>query len=318
MQLIERLEDIDFADGETPVHMAVGTFDGVHRGHQELLGRLAGKADNSGGLTAALTFKNHPRTIVSPQGAPPLLSPWPLKRRLLQRLPIDKLIALTFDRKLMAMPAETFVEDVLVGLCRAKVIHSGRNFHFGFHATGGPELLARKATVFGYTYETLEPIEIDGERVSSTRIREELAAGRVELAGKLLGRPHQVCSPVYSGEALGRQIGFPTANLAPDGEGLLPAGGVYAGFAFVDEEREARAAMMNLGWRPTVNGRDFRFEVQLIDWSGDLTNRSLTVQFRQRLRDETKFSSVEELKAQLERDREQARRILTGIGAERY
>ncbi len=317
MLLIERLDDLDLPDFDRPVHVAVGTFDGVHAAHAALLGRVAGEAHATGGQALVFTFQNHPRSIVSPGQCPPLISPWPLKKRLLARLPLDIVVGLRFDEQFANIPAHSFISDILVGRCRARTIHSGRNFHFGKGAYGGPGLLEEMAEDHGYRYEQLEPIKSGGHRISSTRIRECLVAGRVEDAATMLARPHQITAPVVSGDALGRTIGFPTANLAPDGETLLPADGVYAVMVFIGEETIARPGMMNIGWRPTVEGRDHRVEVHLIGFEAELVGKELTVQFIARLRAEQKFDGPAALAEQLERDRQVALAALESLKAQR-
>lgn len=316
MLLFESIDDIAIPGGR-PVHVAVGTFDGVHLAHRALLGRIGGEAHATGGMALAFTFQNHPRSVVAPDNCPPLLTPWPLKRRLLETLPLDAVVALRFDARTAAIPARDFVRDVLVGRCRARTIHSGANFRFGHGAYGGPDLLAEMSEECGYRYERIEPIAHAGRRISSTRIREHLAAGEVAEAAELLGRPHEIAAPVVAGDALGRTIGFPTANLSVARDTLQPKDGVYAVAAFVDGETTARPGMMNIGWRPTVGGRDHRSEVHLIGFDGNLTGSTLTVQFVARLRDEMKFGGIDELKAQLARDRENAQTALRGYGAVR-
>ena len=313
MQIFESLAELDLSREAGGCHVAVGTLDGVHRGHAVLIEGLARKAREEGGKALVFTFQNHPRAVVAPASCPPLLSPWPLKRRLLERLPLDYVVALEFDREFAATPAEAFIRDVLVGRCGARSIHSGKNFHFGRGGAGGPALLRSMAEELGYEYVPLEVVELEDERISSTRIRECLAGGRVADAARMLGRPHQVSAPVVTGDRIGRTIGFPTANLDERVNMFLPADGVYAVLVRIEEEEEVRPGMMNLGVRPTVAGREHRSEVHLLDFKGDLAEKSLTVLFIERLRNERKFAGVEELKAQLERDRESAREALSDI-----
>lgn len=313
MVLFEDIDSIDIPAGRS-VHVAVGTFDGVHLAHRALLGRAGGEAHATGGLGLAFTFRNHPRSVVAPDRCPPLLTPWPLKRRLLEAMPLDVVVALNFEAKTAAIPARDFVREVLVGKCRARTIHSGVNFRFGQGGYGGPGLLMEMAEECGYRYEQLEPIRHAGGIISSTRIRELLAEGDVARAADLLARPHEISAPVVAGDALGRTIGFPTANLAVPADALLPKDGVYAVAVRIGDEAATRPGMMNIGWRPTVGGRDHRSEVHLIGFDGDLAGATLAVQFVARLRDEKKFAGVEELKTQLARDREAAGRALQTEG----
>ncbi len=309
MMLFESIDAIDLHRIAEPVHIAVGTFDGVHLAHRALLGRIAGEAHATGGLALVFTFQNHPRSVITPGEAPPLLTPWPFKRRLLRELPLDILVGVRFDHELMSISAPDFVRDVLVGRCRARTIHSGVNFRFGHMGYGGPGLLQDMAEDLNYRYEQLEPIKSGGHRISSTRIRQTLMQGNVAEAAEMLGRSHSVSAAVVSGDALGRTIGFPTANLGIEDDTFLPADGVYAVRVRIDENDASHPGMMNIGWRPTVGGRDHRAEVHLIDWNGDLSNTRLTVDFIQRLRGEQRFDGLEALKAQLEKDREAAKKI---------
>lgn len=316
--IFERLEEIDIPDAPRPVHLAVGTFDGVHQAHAALLGRTIGEARATGALSLVFTFRNHPRSIITPEQAPKILTPWPLKKRLLESLGLDVIVGLEFSREFASIEARDFVTEVLVKRCRARVIHSGWNFRFGRGGYGGPGLLEELSGELHYRYERMEPIKLVGRRISSSRVREEIAAGDVSEAAELLARPHQVSGRVVTGEGIGRTIGFPTANLVIDAEVLLPADGVYAVIAFVGNEPEGRAAMMNIGWRPTVDGRSHRTEVHLIGYSGELNGKVVTVQFMERMRGEERFASVEALGEQLARDRDRALEMLRDVRTKRY
>ncbi|MDK2972777.1 MAG: riboflavin kinase / adenylyltransferase [Candidatus Sumerlaeota bacterium] len=318
MEVFESLDAISLPDSGGPVFLAVGTFDGVHLGHQALLNDLCERAAAAGGLAVAFTFQNHPRSVVTPKACPRLLSPWPLKRRLLGRLPLHAVVAPRFDEMLRRMEALDFVAGVLVGRCRAHHIQSGENFRFGHDRAGGPQLLEKLAGPLGFSYQCLLPVLGAGERISSSRIRAVVGRGEVETAAALLGRPHQFSAPVVSGDGLGRRIGFPTANLAVDPAIQLPADGVYAVLAYVRDDPQPHPAMMNLGFRPTVGGRDHRAEVHLIGFAGDLVGAELTIQFVARLRGEERFPSPEALTQQLARDRENSLQVLEDQRAERY
>lgn len=310
MLLFEELDAIPARPADGPVHVAVGTFDGVHLGHRTLIRTLAREARPRGGKVMVFTFQNHPRSVVAPHSAPPLLSPWAMKKRLLSTLPVDLLVGIAFTPDFAATPAEAFVREVLLERLHATRIVSGRNFRFGSGGAGGPDLLHTLSGELGYEYERIEPMEVDGERISSTRIRGALEHGHVEQAATMLGRPHQLTAAVVSGDGLGRRIGFPTANLRIPDDVLLPANGVYAVAAFVGDGTESIPGMMNIGWRPTVGGTEHRTEVHLIDWEGDLTGTDVTVAFLCRTRDEKRFSGPDELARQLARDRDQCRKIV--------
>lgn len=306
MRVFHSLDEIEFAVPAGGVHLAVGTFDGVHRAHAQLLGRVAGEAHATGGLAMVFTFQNHPRTILSEQPKPLLITDWALKQEALARLPIDLLVGIPFDEQFSSTSAEDFIREVLVKKCRAKTIHSGKNFRFGKGGVGGPGLLEECSGLYGYRYEQLEMIVEGARRISSTRIREALWAGEVEQARELLGRPFMIHGNVVPGDALGRTIGFPTANLAVSPEALRPRYGVYGGLAILKSEANPVRALINVGVRPTVSGREERIEVHLLNWSGELSGTELRFQFLFRLRDEQRFAGLPELKAQLERDRQSA------------
>lgn len=298
--------DAALAEHGGRVHVAVGTFDGVHRAHQMLLGRVAGEAHARGGLAMVLTFRNHPRSVVNPGGAPALLTPWPQKKQLLGELPLDVVVGLAFDEEFARIEAPDFVRDVLVRRLRATTIHSGENFRFGRGALGSPAMLRALSLDYGYAYHALESLLETARPISSTRIREALGRGDVGDAAELLGRPHRIQAAVVAGDQLGRTMGFPTANLDVPRDTLLPADGVYAVHAGIDAT-PTLPAMMNIGWRPTVGGRDHRKEVHIIATdTGPLEGRTLSVDFIARLRDEQRFASLDALKQQLAHDREAA------------
>jgi riboflavin kinase/FMN adenylyltransferase len=307
-RVIERLEDVALAGGP-PVVLTIGTFDGVHRAHRELFREAVERARQLGGISAALTFRNHPRAVVAPDNCPPLLTTWEVKRDLILAQGVDVLVGLEFDAALAGTPAEAFVRETIAGRFAAAVVMSGPAFHFGHRGAGNPALLERLSRELGYAYIRREPVMHDGEKVSSTRVRAALAAGNVALAGELMLRPHRNHGVVVTGDQLGRRIGFPTANLRMERAELVPANGVYAVRAWLDHG-VTWPAMMNIGWRPTVNGRDLRHEVHLIGFDGELTGKRLAVDYVDRLRDEKKFAGVEELTAQLTRDREAALALL--------
>lgn len=300
----ERLEEVNLAGGP-PVVVTIGTFDGVHRAHQELFREAVDRARSMDGIAAVLTFRNHPRAVVSPESCPPLLTDWGTKEALIVAEGIDVLVGLTFNAEFSRTPAEDFVRDVIAGRFAAKVVMSGPAFHFGHKGAGNADLLARMSGNLGYTYIRREPLMHGGEKVSSTRIRAALGSGDVALAALLLGRPHRNAGVVIAGDGLGRKIGFPTANMAPEAGVLVPSGGVYAVRVLL-QGGDMRPGMMNIGVRPTVNGRELRHEVHLIDFEGELSGRRLVVDYVERLRDEQRFDGVEQLREQLGRDRERA------------
>lgn len=290
---------------DRPIALTIGTFDGVHLAHQALFAEAAAQAVEMGGDAVALTFRNHPRAIVSPENAPPLLTPWPRKRELFLEQPLQHIVALEFNPAFAQTPAEEFVERVIAGIFRARVVISGPAFHFGHGGRGNAELLSTMSATHGFLYRRREPVMHGGEKVSSTRIRRCLSEGRVADAAQLLTRPHRNSGTVVRGDGIGNTIGYPTANLAMVPEEFLPADGVYA-VEVVLPDGNRHPGMMNIGTRPTVGGIQHRKEVHLIGFMGELVGARLEVLYRQRLRDEKRFSGIDQLKEQLARDRDAA------------
>lgn len=308
-KVFESLEEVRLPDN-VPVVLTIGTFDGVHMAHQALIAEALERAAALGGIAAVLTFRNHPRDIVAPELAPALLTAWPEKRRLILGYGAHMLTGLLFDLNLAQTPAEEFVRQVIHDRFHARVVLSGPNFHFGHRAEGNPALLALLGDELGFEFHCRLPMMYGGEKISSTRIRGALVRGDVAEAAALLTRPHFNEGPVVSGDRLGRTIGFPTANLAIPKAFLVPADGVYAVRATLPHG-ETFGGMMNIGWRPTVGGRDRRYEVHLLDFpGGELQGQRIRVHYVARLRDEQKFSGLEALKAQLALDRESAAKAL--------
>jgi riboflavin kinase/FMN adenylyltransferase len=270
-------------------HVAIGVFDGVHKGHQAVID----KADT------VLTFDPHPLTVIHPEAAPKLIMPFDVKRDVIDGLGVDELVVIPFDEEFSKIPAEGFIEDVLIGRLGATRVSVGENFRFGAKARGTPEMLAGRDE---FETRVVPLVEVDGETVSSSRIRALVAAGEVEAAMRCLGPPFMVEGEVVEGDRRGRELGFPTANLVPDDRLVAPGHGVYAAFA------DGRPAAVNVGVRPTFEtGRGLLIEAYLIDHEEDLYGRNLRVAFVSRLRGERRFPSVEELIAQMNLDVAEAR-----------
>jgi riboflavin kinase/FMN adenylyltransferase len=289
--------------------VAIGNFDGVHRGHQAVIARAAERARALGAGHAVLTFEPHPRSWFRPADEPFRLTPFRTKVRQLEAIGVDHLFVLHFDAELAGKSAEAFVVEVLSeGLDVAHVV-VGYDFVFGQGRRGNAALLAELGQLRGFAATTVEPVAAPGGEVfSSTRIREHLAAGRPDGATRLLGRPWEIEGRVEHGDERGRTLGFPTANLAL-GEYLRPALGVYAVKAGIDEGRGTvwHDGVANLGRRPTVGGTRVQLEVHLFDFAGDLYGRHLRVALIDHLRAERKFDGLPALKAQIAEDGRQAR-----------
>ena len=272
--------------------IAVGTFDGVHLGHREVIA----------GCDSVLTFDPHPATVVAPQHAPRLLTALDRKRKLIASLGVQELIVIPFDAAFAARSADDFVEQVLVGALGARHVSVGENFRFGNRAQGDSQLLQSDAR-FTTTVHPL--LEIDGEIVSSSHVRGLVAAGDVADAARLLGAPFELRGRVAHGDERGRQLGFPTANLVPDERLACPGHGVYACRA------DGHAAAVSIGVRPTFQtGRGELIEAHLLDFEGDLYDSELRIEFLHRLRGEKRFGSAEALVEQMHLDVARTRELV--------
>jgi riboflavin kinase / FMN adenylyltransferase len=274
-----------------PRHVAIGTFDGVHIGHQAVID----DADT------VLTFDPHPLEILHPPAAPKLIMPFKVKRDVIDGLGVDELVVIPFDEDFAQIPAQGFIEQVLIDRLGAERVSVGENFRFGAKAQGDPAMLRGRDE---FETRVVPLVEVDGETVSSSRIRALVAAGEVEEALRCLGAPFMLEGPVVEGDKRGRELGFPTANLIPDDRLVTPGHGVFAAFA------NGQPAAVNIGVRPTFeSGRGVLIEAYLIDRDDDLYGQNLRIAFVARLRGERRFPSVEELVAQMHRDVDEAREL---------
>jgi len=292
--------------------VALGNFDGLHRGHQAVIAAAAQKARELGTSHAVLTFEPHPREFFRPDQPPFRLTPLRIKARQLEAMGVDHLFVLHFDAALSGKSAEAFVVEVLSeGLGVAHVV-VGYDFVFGHGRRGTAALLADLGRLHGFGVTALPPVGIEqGDVFSSTLVRQHLQAARPREATLLLGRPWEIEGRVEHGQKLGRDLGFPTANLLL-GEYLQPALGIYAVKAGIDEGRGTtwHDGVASLGYRPTVGGTHVVFEAYLFDWSGDLYGRHLRVALVDFIRPERKFAGLDALKAQIAEDAARARAIL--------
>ena len=278
-----------------PRDVAIGTFDGVHLGHQAVIE----------GADTVLTFEPHPLEVLHPAATPKLLMPFGVKRDVIEGLGVEELVVIPFDRDFATRSAEDFVEHVLLGKLDAKQVAVGENFRFGAKAKGDPAMLAACSE---FRTRVVPLVEVDGETVSSTRIRALVAAGEMEAARRCLGAPFMVEGEVVAGDQRGRELGFPTANIVPDDRLAIPGHGVYAAFA------DGVPAAVNVGVRPTFDsGRGVLIETYLIDREEDLYGRTLRVAFVERLRGERSYPDVQELIDQMHRDVEAARGVCAGF-----
>jgi riboflavin kinase/FMN adenylyltransferase len=279
-----------------PRHVAIGTFDGVHLGHQAVID----------GADTVLTFDPHPLSVLHPERAPRLITPFEVRRDLIGGLGVRELVVIPFDHDFAQNSAEDFIGQVLIETLDARKVSIGENFNFGAKAKGSPEMLFRHSE---FETRVVPMIQIDGEVVSSGRIRALIEAGDVAEAQRCLGVPFMVEGPVVRGEQRGRELGFPTANQLPDDSLVVPGHGVYATFA------NGIPAATNVGVRPTFDSElGLLIETHLIDRSEDLYGQNLRVAFVERLRGEERFDSAEALIEQMGRDIEEARRICARFG----
>jgi riboflavin kinase/FMN adenylyltransferase len=292
--------------------VAIGNFDGVHKGHQIVIGRAAETARALGVPLSVLTFEPHPYHVFHPEAPPFRLTPFRAKAHHIEALGVDLLFVLPFDLEFSKVSAEDFVRTLIVESLAARHAVVGFDFHFGHQRGGTPDVLRTLGERLGFGVTVVAPLEAAGGTVySSTRIRQDLAQGWVREAAAMLGRSFEIEGRVEMGDQRGRTIGFPTANLRL-GDYLRPAGGVYAVRVEVEEEtpERRRDGVANLGTRPTVGGSDLRLEAHLFDFAGDLYGKHLRVALIEHLRPERTFSGLAELKAQIAADAAQARAIL--------
>jgi riboflavin kinase / FMN adenylyltransferase len=279
--------------------VTVGNFDGVHLAHQKLLESVVQTARRLGATPAAVTFDPHPSRVLAPERAPKLLTTLEQKVRLIEMLGIDLLVVLPFTRALSELTPLEFVRQVLTGRLRAVSVHVGPNFRFGHGQAGDVRVLAALARQEGFRLEVLPVVETRGERVSSSRIRQQLSEGRVGMAGRLLGRPYSVGGLIVPGSGVGKQQTVPTLNLAPVEE-QLPKDGVYVTHTRLGATLYESAT--NVGRKPTFGEHRLTVESFLLNFTGEIHATEMEVQFLHRLRDEMKFPSPAALKAQIQKD----------------
>jgi riboflavin kinase/FMN adenylyltransferase len=274
-----------------PRKVAVGTFDGVHLGHREVIR----------GNDTVLTFDPHPLAVVKPDALPKLIASFPIKRDLIAGLGVEELVVIPFDHEFSKKSADEFIDEVLVERLQATSVSVGENFQFGQKAQGNPELLSSRSE---FETRVVPLVEVNGETVSSSHIRGLVAAGEVKEACDFLGGPFLFQGEVVHGDKRGRDLGFPTANIVPSPGLVVPGHGIYAAWA------HGHPAAVNVGVRPTfVTGRGLLIEAYLLDFDADIYGEDLRVAFVERLRGEKRFESVDDLVAQMELDVQRAREI---------
>jgi riboflavin kinase/FMN adenylyltransferase len=306
MKLIRTAKTL--GNGSRKVCLAIGVFDGVHLGHQQIIRQTINDARQHEAVALIVTFDKHPSAIVAPDRVPPLIYSPAQKIRAIAALGADALLEIPFDRPFSQQSGEAFIRSLAAELGRIHSICVGADFVFGHRRSGDVSLLRRLGTELQFVVHGLAAIALDGQVVSSTRIRDAIRAGDFDAASQMLGRGYSVAGTVIRGDQLGQQLGFPTANLDTPGL-LLPAHGVYAAHARVGTANHR--AVLNIGTRPTIQNTTPtpRLEVHLLDFSGDLYGQELEVEFVAKLRDEIKFPSVEALRTQIQQDVAAARAV---------
>ena len=303
----------DNAEIVRPTVLTLGVFDGLHLGHQLIMRTVVERARATNAVPTVITFDPHPRAVLHPESAPPLLQTFDQKIEALGVLGIKQAIVIRFDAEFAQIRAEDFLRDVVRERLQAREVYLGCGFAFGRNREGNIELLRAASSRLGFHADEVPEVCLRGRRISSSRIREMLAAGRVNLARRMLGRPYGVEGRVVRGDERGRTLGFPTANLQPQNR-VIPRNGVYVTATLI--EGAWRRSVTNVGTRPTFAARagEPSVETYVMNWAGDLYGDVVRVRFLHRLRAERKFAGVGELKAQIDADVARAARYFTRRG----
>jgi len=304
MQLITDLKDITQPFSNSII--TLGNFDGLHLGHQELIRMVIGRARETGGTSMVVTFRPHPLKVLCPEKCPPLISIYEEKIKLIGDLGVDVLVKIPFSLEFAGITPEAFVREVLCGLLGAKEIFVGSNYRFGKARIGTVATLHALGKECGFVVREVEQISLDGEVISSTKIRNLLKEGDVRKAARLLGRDYAVTGVVIRGDGRGRTLGFPTANIAPK-HAIIPADGVYAVRVFVRDRWYEGIA--NIGVRPTFGKKTLSIEVFIFDFDEDIYGEEISLYFLSKIRDEMKFDRVDELVSQIKADIAAAREV---------
>jgi len=298
----------ELASGERSVCLAIGMFDGVHLGHRQVLRQAVNDAIRHEGFSVAVTFDQHPANVVAPDRIPALLQSRAQRLRAIESTGIDAALIIQFDQMFSRKPGEAFIRELVDGFGSIKSICVGANFSFGHKRDGNVKSLQALGRTLDFRVHGLQAVALAGQAVSSTRIRTAVREGQLDDAGQMLGRNFSIEGTVVKGDAKGREIGFPTANLDTDGL-VLPPNGVYAVHARLGQV--IHRAVLNIGLRPTLARPESTLQVEahLLDFEGDLYSKLLGIEFVERLRDEMPFGSIDELTTQISRDIERARTL---------
>src|SRR6201991_680845 len=302
----------DNADIARPTVLTLGVFDGLHLGHQLIMKTVVERAREAGAVPTVITFDPHPRAVLHPESAPPLLQTFDQKVEGFGVLGIEQTIVVRFTKDFSNVSAADFINDVVMDRLHAREVYLGKGFAFGHNREGNIELLKRLGSDLDFIAGEVPEVKFRGQRVSSSKIRELLARGQVNLARRMLGRPYGVEGRVERGSERGHKLGFPTANLHPQNR-VIPKNGVYVTGTLI--EGQWRRSVTNVGLRPTFGeATEPSVETYVMNWDGDLYGNVVRIRFLYRLRDEKKFGSIEQLKTQIERDVARAESYLERAG----
>jgi len=302
----------DNAEIQRPTVLTLGVFDGLHLGHQLIMHTVVERARALGAVPTAITFDPHPRAVLHPHSSPPLLQTLDQKVEGFGVLGIEQTIVIRFTEEFSKIPAEDFLRDAVMDRLHAREVYLGRGFAFGHNREGNIELLRQVSKELAFVAGEVPEVGLRGQRVSSSKIRELLAQGKVNLARRMLGRPYGVEGRVERGNERGHRLGFPTANLRPQNR-VIPAHGVYVTGTLI--EGQWRRSVTNVGTRPTFEtGLEPSVETYVVNWTGDLYGDVIRVRFLHRLRNEQKFNSLESLKTQISRDVDRAQNYFERAG----
>ncbi|EGO63203.1 bifunctional riboflavin kinase/FAD synthetase [Acetonema longum] len=308
MKLFTQIEKID--KSVSNIAIALGTFDGVHVGHQRIIGKTVAYAKKQQGTSAVLTFSNHPMSIIDPRHNPLQITSMQQKIDLIAEIGVDLLFFVPFTAELLKFQPRQFIQFLMQHIRPSQVV-VGPNFSFGYQGKGSPDMLRVFGQEFGFAVDVHEAVFLEDRMVSSTAIRQLILEGNVELARKLLGRPLRLSGPVVSGQQRGRLLGFPTANLSLPERTAIPRDGVYAVRANIGADSYQGVA--NIGTNPTFSGQCRRLETHIFDFARDIYGEMISVDFLTRIRGEVTFANADQLQAQISSDIVQARRYFDHV-----
>jgi riboflavin kinase/FMN adenylyltransferase len=279
--------------------LTIGNYDGIHIGHQKIIERVVRTAQEMSGTAMLMTFNPHPLSVLKPDTFTRLITPLHLKKKLIKASGIEVMFLVPFDAQFQGLTPEMFVRDILVDKLAVKAVFVGYDFKFGKGGTGTVGMLKKFASRYGFHFEIMEAITMNNEKIGSNAIRKLIMNGNVEKAARFLGRPHMIEGTVVKGENRGKWMGFPTINLDTFFE-LVPKNGVY--MTEVELKGRRKPAVTNIGFNPTFGGKKFLMETHILDFSGNLYGKEVVIYFHKRIRDEMKFSGIDELKERIAKD----------------